>query len=124
MWAKLLNEISDELSVTLSCYTSNASNPFFNIENINSQDGNKYYTKNERIDYAKSIIENIEKWKPEIVVLACRWDHLNEKKQINELLLFLEKRNIKVLLFTQPPILNFMKNKKLPQSESLNVNLI
>ena len=115
MWAKLLNEISDELSVTLSCYTSNASNPFFNIENINSQDGNKYYTKNERIDYAKSIIENIEKWKPEIVVLACRWDHLNEKKQINELLLFLEKRNIKVLLFTQPPILNFMKNKNANQ---------
>lgn len=111
MWAKLLNEISDDLNVTLSCYTSNASKPFFNIQNVNSQDANKFYTRTQRIEYAKSITENIEKWKPKIIVLACRWDELVEKKQFNDLLLFLEKTNSKVLLFTQPPVLNFMENK-------------
>ena len=70
MWGKLLDEISDELNVTLSCYTSNGSMPFFNMDNINLQDKNKYYTKIQRIKYAKSIVENIEKWKPKVIVLA------------------------------------------------------
>lgn len=45
MWAKLLNEITDELGVTLSFYTSNGSEPFFNIDNLSSQNGNAYYTQ-------------------------------------------------------------------------------
>ncbi len=117
MWAKLLNEISNELNVSLSCYTSNGSNPFFNMVDINSQCENAFFTKAQRIDYAKSIIENIDKWKPKLIVLACRWDGQTEetKKHFNELLFFLEKRNIKTLLFTQPPVLNFMENKNASQ---------
>ena len=117
MWAKLLNEISDELNVSLSCYTSNASNPFFNIEDINSQDENNYYTKFQRVKYAKSIIENINNWKPKLVVLACRWEKFNEinKKQFNEFLSFLKTRNINVLLLNQPPVLNFMPDKNSAQ---------
>jgi peptidoglycan/LPS O-acetylase OafA/YrhL len=113
MWGKLLDEISDELNFTLSCYTSNASMPFFNMDNINLQDENKYYTKIQRIEYAKSIVGNIEKWKPKVVVLACRWENLDEKtkKQLDELLFYIEKRNVNVLLFTQPPVLNFMEEK-------------
>lgn len=107
MWAKLLNEISDKLAVTLSCYTSNGSTPFFNIDNIASQNENKFYTQIQRIDYAKSIILNIEKWKPKLVILVCFWSSKNE---VNELISYLEKRNISVLLLTQPPVLNFMEN--------------
>jgi peptidoglycan/LPS O-acetylase OafA/YrhL len=112
MWAKLLNEISENLGVTLSCYTSNGSNPFFNIGNITSQNENKYYTQIQRIDYAKSIIINIEKWKPKLVILVCRWSMEDEH---NALISYLEKRNINVLLFTQPPVLNFMENKNAAQ---------
>lgn len=117
MWGKLLDEISDELNVTLSCYTSNGSMPFFNMDNINLQDENKYYTNIQRIEYAKSIVENIEKWKPKVVVLACRWDNLNEKakKQLDDLLLYIEKRNVHVSLFTQPPVLDFVENKNAGQ---------
>lgn len=118
MWAKLLNEIADELNVTLSSYTTNGVKPFFNIVNINSQDGeyqNKY-TKKQRIEYAKSIIANIEKWNPKIIILACHWEgYLGVKKEFNDLLLFLEKRNIEVLIFTQPPVLNFMQDKNASQ---------
>lgn len=112
MWAKLLNEISDELGVTLCSYTSNGSKPFFNIGNITSQNKNEYYTQIQRIDYAKSIILNIDKWKPKLVILVCHWSREDE---INELILYLEKRNIRVLLFTQPPVLNFMINRNAAQ---------
>jgi peptidoglycan/LPS O-acetylase OafA/YrhL len=117
MWAKLINEISDEFNVSLSCYTSNGSNPFFNLKDINSQKGSALYTQTQRIDYAKSIIENIENWKPKLIVLVCRWERQNEEttSYLNELLSFLEKRNIKTLLFTQPPALNFMPDKNASQ---------
>ena len=112
MWAKLVNEISDKLRVTLCSYTSNGTKPFFNIGNITSQKANKYYTQIQRIDYAKSIILNIEKWKPKLIILVCRWSIQDE---FNELISYLEKRNINVLLFSQPPVLNFMENKNASQ---------
>ncbi len=73
MWAKLLNEISDELNVTISCYTSNGNRPFFNINDLNSQDKTKSFSKVQRTEYAKSIVENIEKWSPEVVIIVTRW---------------------------------------------------
>ena len=113
MWAKLLNEISEELNITLSCYVSNGNNPFFNIENVNCQEKTNHFTEAQRVEYAKSVIGNIEKWEPKIVVLACRWEHYVNNKQFNELLEFLEKRDINVLLLNQPPVLNFMKEKNI-----------
>jgi hypothetical protein len=117
MWAKLLNEISEEYNVSLSSYTSNGSSPFFNLEDINSQKGKSLYTEAQKIEYAKSIIENIQKWKPKLIVMACWWEGLDEEKTkyFNQLLSFLEKNNIKVLVFTQPPELNFMENKNAAQ---------
>jgi peptidoglycan/LPS O-acetylase OafA/YrhL len=115
MWAKLLDEISGELGVSLSCYTSNGSSPFFNIKDINLQNDNKYYTETQSVEYAKSIIQNIEKWKPKIVILACRWQYYVKNKKLKELLVYLEERNVTVFLFTQPPILNFMEDKNADQ---------
>ena len=117
MWAKLLNEISDESKTTLSCYTSNGTKPFFNVSNLDAQPDNGVYNIEQRVSYAKSIIENIKKWKPKLIVLACAWTGVSEeqKKQMNDLLVFLEKRNINVLIFTQPPVLNFMPDKNADQ---------
>lgn len=114
MWAKLLNEISDELNVTISCYTSNGNSSFFNLSNLNSQDKTKSFSKTQRADYAKSIVQNIEKWKPKIVVLANRWENSIKDRRFLEMMAFLEKRNIKVLLLNQPPVLTFMGDQKNP----------
>jgi len=45
--------------------------------------------------------------------LVCRWGNPSEKikLQLNELLQYLEKRNINVLLFTQPPVLTFIDDR-------------
>lgn len=111
MWSKLLNEISDELNVTISCYTANANTPFFNINDINSQEETKSFTKIQRTEYAKSIVENIERWKPQVVILATRWENNIKDKRFYDFLDFLEKRKIKVLLLNQPPVLSFMGDK-------------
>ncbi|HEY6141993.1 MAG TPA: acyltransferase family protein [Flavobacterium sp.] len=117
MWANLLNEVCDSLKISRSFYTSNASNPFFNIKNLEAQEGNEYYNPKERIDYAKSIVQNIKKWKPEILVIACRWDGItdNKKREFLDLLHYLHSNEIKVILFNQPPVLEFMVDNNASQ---------
>jgi peptidoglycan/LPS O-acetylase OafA/YrhL len=115
MWAKLIDEIAEEAHITLSCYTTSGEPPFFDIENINSQEKTKSFSKEQRIEYAKSMINNIEKWKPKVIALVCRWESFfmrnNSKQQLNEFLSFLESKKIKVLLFTQPPMLNYIPDR-------------
>ncbi len=117
MWAKLLNEVSFDFKTSLSCYTSNGTTPFFNIRKIELQGESVYFSKLQRFEYAKSIISNIEKWKPKLIAIACRWDVSYDEIDSNfyDLLLYLEKENIKVLLFTQPPVLPFKENINVDQ---------
>ncbi len=117
MWARLMSEISDNINTSLSCYTSNGVTPFFNLADLNDQKENSYYTKKQRINYASSIIRNINKWNPKLIVIICRWEGLNTetRKNFNDLLLFLENKRIQVLLFTQPPLLPFMEDKNASQ---------
>ncbi len=114
MWSKLLNEISDELNVTISFYTANAFTPFFNLNDINSQVASKSFNKVQRTEYAKSFVENVEKWKPQLVIIATRWENNINDERFYDLLGFLEKRNIQVLLLNQPPVLTFMGDKTNP----------
>lgn len=117
MWAKLLDEISNELNLSRTFYTSTASKPFFNLHNINKQAENHCYSSVQKVDYAKSFIKNIEKWSPKIVIMACRWEGLNneDKLQLNDLLVFLGKQNVKVVFLNQPPRLNFIGNRNAGQ---------
>ncbi|UKN02709.1 acyltransferase [Paracrocinitomix mangrovi] len=117
MWAKVIDEIANDINLSLSCYTSNGTNPFFNLRDIENQNETKNFTKQQRTDYAKSIKKNIEVWKPKLVIIVCHWLWMEDKKkeQFNELLTFLEEMNAQVLLFTQPPKLNFMVNKNASQ---------
>lgn len=117
MWANLLNEVCDSLKISRSFYTSNASRPFFNIKNIDKQKGNVFYTQKQRIEYAKSVVENIEKWKPKVFIIACKWDIVSEqeKEDLLDLLDYLKSKSIKVILFNQPPILEFMVDNNASQ---------
>ena len=110
MWAKLLEEITDSLKISSSFYTSNGTNPLFNFKNINDQEGNSFYSKKERIEYAKSIINNIEKWNPKILMISCRWDGVKDKyrEYLIDLLNYLNTKSIKVIILNQPPKLDFM----------------
>ena len=115
MWGKLINEICDSLTISRSFYTSNAVSPFFNIKNINEQKGNKYYSKEEKINYAKSLIRNIERWNPKIFIIACRWGIRTYKEDLLNLLDYLKSKSIKVIIFNQPPRLNFIGDNNASQ---------
>ncbi|NOT93102.1 SGNH hydrolase domain-containing protein [Ferruginibacter sp.] len=117
MWANLLNEISDSLKISRSFYTANGSRPFFNIKNIDQQKGNKVYTQKEKCEYAKSVVKNIEKWKPKIFLIVCRWSNFNDeaKSELSDLLEYLNSKSIKVIMFNQPPVLEFLGDNNASQ---------
>lgn len=109
MFARLLDEISLELNISNSFYTFIGAKPFFNLQNIKRQESNSFFTEKQKVEYAQSLLSNIDKWMPKIVVICCRWETITEKEKMyfQQLLALLEKKNSKVLLFTQPPLLVF-----------------
>ena len=110
MWAKTLNEACKELQVSSSFYTTNGSLPFFNRKDLENQIGSSTFTKQERIDYSKSIVKNIDTWKVMLVIMSCRWENLtpNDKVDFEELIDYFRRRNINFLVINQPPHISIM----------------
>ncbi|MNK48600.1 O-acetyltransferase OatA [compost metagenome] len=112
MWAKTIQEVTAELNLSSSLYTTNASRPFFNLKNLNDQQGNNAFTKVEKADFAKSIINNMTKWKIKLLVISCRWENLKtkDKAQFENFIDYLNFKNIKILIINQPPQISVMND--------------
>ena len=117
VWVKTLLDATKELKVSSSVYTTNGSKPFFNIKNLDDQTGNSFFTKQERVDFAKSIVKNIDTWKVKLVIISCRWENLSpeNKVEFEALIAYLSNRNIQLLAINQPPLLSFMGNNNASQ---------
>jgi peptidoglycan/LPS O-acetylase OafA/YrhL len=117
MWANVLNEVCDNLKISRSFYTANGTKPFFNIKDIDKQTSNEYFNAKERVEYAKSVLKNIETWKPKVIIIACRWDTItdDEKAEFLNFLNYLNSKSIKVILFSQPPMLEFVAENNASQ---------
>ncbi|GEP51444.1 hypothetical protein FNO01nite_21160 [Flavobacterium noncentrifugens] len=117
MWAKTLEEACGELKISSSVYTTNASKPFFNLHDLDDQASNEFFTKKERIDFAKSIVSNIHKWKIKMVVISCRWEALSDdnRSEFENLMVYLKDKNIKMLVINQPPRISIVNNLNVSQ---------
>ena len=117
MWAKTLHEACQELQISSSIYTTNGSRPFFNLKNLENQIGSSTFTKQERINFSKSIVKNIDTWKVKLVIMSCRWENLtpNDKVDFEELIEYFRKRNINFLVINQPPHISIMGDNNASQ---------
>jgi peptidoglycan/LPS O-acetylase OafA/YrhL len=113
VWAKLMNELSDSLQIPMTCFTANSGKPFINWNQIEKQESNGHFNGSQRIEYARALRNALESNDLKLIVIAVRWDELNEneKSQLHQMLHELELKRQNVLLLTQPPVLNFMENK-------------
>ena len=116
-WVNTLLEATKELKVSSSVYTTNGSKPFINIKNLDDQIGNSFFTKQERIDFAKSIVKNIDTWKVKLVIMSCRWENLSPDNKVDfeNMIEYLSNRNIKLLVINQPPLLSIIGNNNAAQ---------
>lgn len=108
MWAKIIDEIGAELNFKRSFYTSVGNNPFFNVLDIDKQKKTKGFNKEQRKEYAKSLIRNLKKWKPKTIVISCKWSSLNDEdvRNFENLLDLISLIKSNVILINQPPIIN------------------
>lgn len=117
MWAKLIDEIADSIGVKRSFYTSVANIPVFNLEQIDLQKRSPGFTKQEREKYAVDFVNNINKWKPKLVIISCRWTLFNgyHWSKLEDLLSFLSDKSIQILLLNQPPEVKLIGDKNSAQ---------
>jgi peptidoglycan/LPS O-acetylase OafA/YrhL len=105
MWAKAIDEIANKEHRKVTFYTANGASPFFNLKDIEKQTDVRSFKKAERILYAKNFILNLKKWKPSLLIIACRWNGTSYEsfKNMEDLIVLCKELGIKVLILNQPP---------------------
>lgn len=117
MWAKVIDEIALAHHQKVSFYTAIANLPFFNIKNIEKQRKTKNFSEKQRVEYAKSLFNNIQKWKPKLLIFSCRWEYINQEQKANfeDILNYTKEHNIQVLLLNQPPVIEDISDRNTKQ---------
>lgn len=114
MWSKLFETISNKINYNVIFYTTNGSKPFVNLDKIDEQISNEYFTIDQRIDFAKSIKSSLNLDKTKMIFISCRWDNMSEGdfKLFEEFLIHVNT-NYKafVYILNQPPLFNLIADQ-------------
>jgi hypothetical protein len=117
MWAKVVEDIASDLNVATMSFTSTGTKPFFDLNDIEAQSAINGFSREQRISYAKAVIQAIEDENLRLVIIACRWQTMTalDWSRFQDMLSLLEGRGIDVMIMNQPPVLDFMVNKNANQ---------
>lgn len=117
MWAKVIDEIGSNVEVSRSFYTSVGNQPFFKLPLESKQKRTKGFNSGERDLYAKSFVENLNKWSPSILIISCRWTAINDENSENleELIKLTLMKKVNVILINQPPYIDKIGNNNSAQ---------
>jgi hypothetical protein len=113
MWTSVLDEIFQELGVTASFYAANATRPFFDIP-IEKTRGNEYFSRDEKYIFDRARYDNLEKWKPKLVIVVARWSAVKDFQETKDLIHHLREIGASIVLIEQPPEL-FFGDRDTPQ---------
>ncbi len=112
MWSKVVDEVTEELALTTSLWSMNGESGLMHVPPL--EEPGRYITKNERFEYDNQRQFFINKWNPDIVIVACRWEFV-DGSSASELFQFLELNAKNVLLVESPPVLDNVGNRSLYQ---------
>ncbi|OYQ43959.1 acyltransferase family protein [Flavobacterium aurantiibacter] len=116
MWGKTLHDIANELGVSISFYTAVGNPPFFKIGE-SQQKGNKGFSAEQRSAYANNFLQSLKLWKPDFLVISCRWDSMDDEKwsDFYALLNYTKTIGIKVVILNQPPVIDIIGDRNSAQ---------
>lgn len=107
--AKVLDEVGKEHNLNRSFFTMSGNNPLFPIPLTNQLPKSKDFTEQQFRAYAQNLIEKIKLWKPQLIIVSCRWDtRTNDFGKVENLINLAKETNTKVLLINQPPVIQTM----------------
>ncbi|MES2982662.1 MAG: acyltransferase family protein [Verrucomicrobiota bacterium] len=113
MWSKAVDDVTGELDLTASIWAMNGESGLMQFPPIEKA-GGIYLSGRERFEYDAQRQHFIQKWNPDIVIVACRWELISERETAG-LFQFLESHAKRVLLIESPPVLNGVGNRCLHQ---------
>lgn len=101
MWAKVIDEVAEEIGLTISFFTVRATPPL--IEFPQEPKVTRVFTSEEKRVFDMNRLAKIREWAPKLVILIDRWSYRTEFEEYRELLNYIEGCGSKVLFFEQPP---------------------
>lgn len=107
MWSCVIDSISKDLGLTVCFYAADGTSPFIELPIKKYSCSWKYMSSEEKFIFEKKKIENLNNWKPRIVIIVTRWTWLSEEKVTADLLEFIGKLGSKILFIEEPPTLYF-----------------
>jgi len=106
MWARTIDEICEELDVSIAFNTITGTSPFFEIPLDKNPSSSKRFSSEEKFEFNSSVLEKLAEWKPALVVIGHRWQKtLKSKIPKRDLIEFIGAFGGNVLLLEQPPLL-------------------
>ncbi len=108
MWSKLVDDITGELDLTTSFWSMNGESGLMHVPPVQKVsdflDGRQYF------DYDYQRQQFIEIWKPDVVVVALRWNpYLVKKAEV--LFDFIGSHAGEVIIVESPPVLSEIGNR-------------
>ncbi|MBN2162690.1 MAG: acyltransferase [Pontiellaceae bacterium] len=114
MWAKVLDEIAQEDSRSISFFCADGTSAFFPIPPENTGEGSLFFTAEEKQAFDQARLRCLETWRPSLVIIVDRWENIGSQKETEDLLRYIGGLGSQVLCIEQPPELYF-EDKNTPQ---------
>lgn len=112
MWGKVIDDLAKKHNLTIAISGMIGVSPFTAIPFTDRIESNRH-TAEQRIEFEKKKLENLEQWSPRLVIISTIWGDRN-MGQVAPLMDWLRARGIRVLLIEQPPMLS-VGNNNVPQ---------
>ena len=104
MWGRTIEEICQELELTVSFYTARATPPWISLPVVAAP--SRFFTAEQKVTFDTKRLENIKAWSPEVVILIDRWSSRGDPFEHVDLLQYFESCGSQVILVGQPPELS------------------
>jgi hypothetical protein len=123
MWGKTVDEVASELRLGAAFFTFDGNVPFFPIPIEGRPSHGEGFTDEMFLQFARGLLQNIDTWKPRILILAARWEDKSKADFHNAGLLadYATKAGAKVLFINNPPILPWVNASSAARLELLGL---
>jgi peptidoglycan/LPS O-acetylase OafA/YrhL len=101
MWAKVIDEVAEDLDLTVSFFTARATPPLIELPPLSK--ATLMFTAKQKMVFDANRLEKIKMWSPKLVIIVDRWSVRESLDAYEPLLGYINECGARVLFLEQPP---------------------
>ena len=130
MWSHAIVNIAEQMDLPLAIFAMNKSeSPFFSIP-VRSEGRTGNFSEPDKLRYDQMRLKALIDWNPKLVFISSRWAE-SDIAESNDLLSFLDSKQIPVLLLEDPPelpipntnLMQYLAFKKMLVQDTITLNV-